>query len=282
MVSACGGGPGAEIARVGDSVVTERDLADLYETKTLPVGQEFREAVFNLLAKEILIQGMMEEFGIGVDAADVERRFQELEAEMIGRDLTPEQALGVAGAGWGMVRFNAELASIRDTVTDLILSSPEFLDLLFEGGIGVTTVCARHLLVETREEAVDAAARIEAGEEFAAVADDVSLDSAPGGDLGCRVASAYVPQFAIATLEVEVGIVSEPVETDFGWHLLIVSERSAFDRAEVEGDPRRFVSDADVGAEWTGWLNDRLRAADVQLVERYGTWSPIGIRAPSG
>ena len=83
--------------------------------------------------------------------------------------------------------------------------------------------------VDTREEAEDAAIRIAGGEEFAAVAIDISEDEASqdfGGDLG------WVPRGAFPIVEetafgLETGTVSEPVETVEGYYLLMVSEEHA-------------------------------------------------------
>lgn len=87
---------------------------------------------------------------------------------------------------------------------------------------------ASHLLVETEEEANAAKAQLDAGEEFATVAQAVSTDatSANGGDLGWFGEGAMVPEFETAVMALEVGDVSDPFETQFGWHIVtLVDER---------------------------------------------------------
>ena len=85
---------------------------------------------------------------------------------------------------------------------------------------------ASHLLVETEEEALAAKARVEGDEVFADVARDVSTGpSGPnGGNLGWFGAGRMVPAFEAATAELSVGEVSAPVETQFGWHVIILNE----------------------------------------------------------
>ncbi|SEN10092.1 peptidyl-prolyl cis-trans isomerase C [Loktanella fryxellensis] len=85
---------------------------------------------------------------------------------------------------------------------------------------------AAHLLVATEEEAVAAAARIEGGEDFAAVATEVSSDgsAAQGGDLGWFGPGQMVPEFETAVADMEVGGVSAPVQSQFGWHLIQLNE----------------------------------------------------------
>ncbi|MFT6119670.1 MAG: peptidyl-prolyl cis-trans isomerase C [Yoonia sp.] len=85
---------------------------------------------------------------------------------------------------------------------------------------------ASHLLVETEEEAIAAKARITDGEEFADVARNVSTGpTGPnGGNLGWFGTGQMVPAFEEATIALSIGEVSDPVETQFGWHVLTLLE----------------------------------------------------------
>ncbi|WP_019954256.1 peptidylprolyl isomerase [Yoonia vestfoldensis] len=88
---------------------------------------------------------------------------------------------------------------------------------------------AAHVLVETEEEANAAKAQLDAGEPFAEVASAVSLDvtSANGGDLGWFGEGAMVTEFENAVLALEVGGVSDPFETQFGWHIVTLLDQRA-------------------------------------------------------
>ncbi|QXX75827.1 peptidylprolyl isomerase [Methylovirgula sp. HY1] len=82
---------------------------------------------------------------------------------------------------------------------------------------------ARHILVATKAEAEAALKRIKAGEDFAKVAKEVSKDpGADGGDLGWFTKERMVPAFAAAAFKLKPGQVSEPVQTQFGWHIIKV------------------------------------------------------------
>jgi len=85
----------------------------------------------------------------------------------------------------------------------------------------VTQFNASHLLVETEEEAQAAKARLDEGAEFADVARDVSTGpTGPnGGNLGWFGPGAMVPEFETAITALEPGQVTEPFETQFGWHV---------------------------------------------------------------
>ncbi len=71
-----------------------------------------------------------------------------------------------------------------------------------------------------------AKARIDAGEDFAAVATELSSDgsAANGGNLGWFSDGMMVPEFEAAVKGLEAGQVSDPVQTQFGWHLVKLNE----------------------------------------------------------
>jgi peptidyl-prolyl cis-trans isomerase C len=84
-------------------------------------------------------------------------------------------------------------------------------------------VHARHILLPTEEEAKAALARVKAGEDFAKVATELSKDpGGEGGDLGWFTKDKMVPEFADPAFKLEVGQVSDPVKSQFGWHIIKV------------------------------------------------------------
>jgi peptidyl-prolyl cis-trans isomerase C len=84
-----------------------------------------------------------------------------------------------------------------------------------------TEVHARHILVATEDDAQAALKRVKAGEDFAKVAKELSKDpGSEGGDLGWFTKDRMVPEFADAAFKLEVGQISEPVKSQFGWHVI--------------------------------------------------------------
>ncbi len=90
-----------------------------------------------------------------------------------------------------------------------------------------TEIHARHILVNTEEEAKAALKRLMDGkEEFADIAKAVSKDpGAEGGDLGWFTKDRMVPEFAEAAFKLDVGQVSDPVKTPFGWHIIEILDK---------------------------------------------------------
>ncbi len=121
--------------------------------------------------------------------------------------------------------------------------------------------CVRHVLVDTEEEGDAILVRLDAGEDFAALAAELSTGpSGPaGGDLGCSASSQYVPPFAEAVDNAEIGAFVGPVQTDFGWHVILVERTEA---APVDGR-----------ALATERLRTVLGDASVDVDAALGTWN---------
>ena len=87
-------------------------------------------------------------------------------------------------------------------------------------------VHARHILVGTEDEAKAVKERLVKGEDFAKVADEMSKDkNAEGGDLGFFGRGQMLKPFEDAAFALDVGEISEPVQTRFGWHIIKVEEK---------------------------------------------------------
>lgn len=112
-------------------------------------------------------------------------------------------------------------------------------------------VHARHILVETEDEAKKVVERLKAGEDFAALAQELSKDDSNkdnGGDLGWFGRGVMVPEFETAAFSLEIGKISDPVKTDFGYHILEVLEK----------DPNHPIDEATLEQRKSAALQDWL------------------------
>jgi parvulin-like peptidyl-prolyl isomerase len=101
------------------------------------------------------------------------------------------------------------------------------IDFYARGPITTNIACAQHILTATRAEAIAARERVEAGEAFSDVAAEVSTDTgsgANGGRLGCYPTTdfltKFVPDFSAAAVAGTVGKMTQPVKTEFGYHVI--------------------------------------------------------------
>lgn len=115
-------------------------------------------------------------------------------------------------------------ASIRNAVSE------EAAKKIYDEKIGSVKpeqeVHARHILVATEAEAKEVAERLKKGEDFATVAKEKSKDTnAEGGDLGFFARGQMLKPFEDAAFALDVGKISDPVQTQFGWHIIKVEEK---------------------------------------------------------
>jgi peptidyl-prolyl cis-trans isomerase C len=92
---------------------------------------------------------------------------------------------------------------------------------------GEQEVHARHILVETEDQAKKVEADLKKGADFAELAKKESKDpgASDGGDLGFFTKDQMVPEFSAAAFALEPGKISDPVKTQFGWHIIKVEEK---------------------------------------------------------
>jgi peptidyl-prolyl cis-trans isomerase C len=111
---------------------------------------------------------------------------------------------------------------------------------------GEKEVHARHILLPTEDEAKAVKAELDKGADFAELAKKKSKDpgAADGGDLGFFTKDQMVPEFSAVAFALEPGKISDPVKSQFGWHIIKVEEKRdrkapAFD--EVKAQVSQFV-----------------------------------------
>ena len=106
---------------------------------------------------------------------------------------------------------------------------------------GEQEVHARHILVETEDQAKAVKAELDKGADFAKLAKEKSKDpgASDGGDLGFFTKDQMVPEFSAVAFSLEPGKISDPVKTQFGWHIIKVEEKRnrkppAFDQVKSQ------------------------------------------------
>ncbi|ORE86955.1 parvulin-like peptidyl-prolyl isomerase [Oceanococcus atlanticus] len=229
-------------------IVTEAELASEWAIDRQT--RRFNHRIYNAKAVEA---------SISIDDAAVEARYEERKASLIA----PERVRV------SYVELDQEVLKQKVDVT------PEALQALYDEQKETRFKVAeerkaRHILVRASEDnaraKIDAAAeRVAAGEDFAEVAKEVSQDPGSknkGGDLGWVSTGMMVAPFEDALFALDTGVVSEPVETQFGWHLIQVEEirperLRGFDEPEVQTELEDMYREREARAEFDA-LADKL------------------------
>ena len=229
--------PVPALAEAHDTVVATVNGTDI-------TGADLRAAAgglpqqFQQLPPDQLLQGLVEQ---------LVRQQAVIDAD--GAE-TPEIAAQVDALRRNLLAQSAVEAQVTDAVTEDQVQAA--YEAATEGFEPTPEYRASHILVETEEEAAAIAGELADGADFAELARERSTGpTGPrGGDLGWFGEGRMVPEFETAVKALEPGTVSEPVQTQFGWHVIRLDETRESSPPALE--------------EVRGQIEETLRAGAVQ------------------
>jgi hypothetical protein len=201
----------------------------------------------------------------------------------------------VQGAFADPAEFAAFPRSYRDTVVrraaevtalSLALSSTKVDDAAIRAYYDANQAqfqqtCVRHILLPAKDQADQARARVAGGEDFAAVARATSKDTGSatrGGDLGCLTSDQIgqlVPEFSQALNSLQVNQLSQPVQSQFGFHIIQVTARNAQPLEQVSATIKTQLEQQSQ-ASLNDFLDKVVPAARVTVNPRYGRFQKGG------
>ncbi|MCC7320216.1 MAG: peptidylprolyl isomerase [Rubellimicrobium sp.] len=149
---------------------------------------------------------------------------QQLLADTI-EDAPPRVGIALVNEERSLLAGEAVNALLAGVVTDEAIQAA--YDERFNESTAQVEYDADHILVATEAEAQAVVERLNAGEDFADLARELSTDTgsgANGGDLGWFTPNMMVEPFSNAVVAMEPGTVSEPVQSQFGWHVIKLNE----------------------------------------------------------
>jgi parvulin-like peptidyl-prolyl isomerase len=136
-----------------------------------------------------------------------------------------------------------------------------------------TTVAVDHILLKTEPEANDVYRQVTAPgstrDDFLALAKQVSTDPTVkqnGGSLPMSSAGQYVAEFASAAVALSSGEISQPVQTQYGWHVIRLEEKQVTPFAQA----RDQILQTESATVFNDWLRDQLGDDRLQVNPRYG------------
>jgi hypothetical protein len=261
-------------ARVGDATLSHDDLDELIigaapgattdERVTVPMSTAHN--LLNTWLISTILSQDLERLGAEVSAEDLAEAQRSFEAQF--------------GADWAdlVTPALAELQITQQAVIEVWsgvdLEPPprdEFREIYEQGPRASGIVCTAHILVQTEDEAEQVLAELDAGAEFGELAAERSIDpgsAARGGVLPCDTTASFaqniVPEFVEAAFDATIGEPTEPVASQFGYHIILVRP---FDDVVDDGI-------ADLYADTGVRFRRAARAAEVHVDPRYGYFDP--------
>ena len=203
---------GPFLAKVGNATITQADYDREFQAlpeyaQQLFAGEQGREKFLNeIVNKEMLYQEALKK---GLDKTpEFQKKVEEFKKITLVTELFDKDV---------MAKTKVSDQDVKD-----------YYDKHKEEFVPTVQIKASHILVKTEDEAKKVLERLKKGEKFADIAKAVSIDKGSavnGGDLGYFSKGQMVPEFEKAAASLKVGEISIPVKTQFGYHIIKVTDK---------------------------------------------------------
>jgi parvulin-like peptidyl-prolyl isomerase len=264
-------------------------LAGLVDSEIRVSGDVFRGTLTLLVVQNALLQAAAEDFGL-VDLDSEEALIEYLESIPQAQFDAIFGAIEVGIQGGRDAEASASYIVtqqvIASSVREALLNDPAFLqDVFVQFPELLVATCVSHILVASPAEVAVVMDRLAAGEDFAAVAADVSIDTqSPGGALPCP-SSPYPlgSEFGDGVLAAPVGEVAGPLVTQFGFHVILVASKEGPESLDdLVANPSLWLPPQLLDSAYSDWEESAVNRADVSVRSQVGTWVPevVGIAPP--
>jgi peptidyl-prolyl cis-trans isomerase C len=264
-----------------------------------PGSPQFEVAIQQIMPQLVEIEiakAYAEEHGITVSESEVNREIETIKDQIseqaqaqginAGREEAFEQALQQAGLSEeqlrAQIREQLPVQKVQERVAGGAEPSQKEIKQFYKENkaLQFTTPeqrCARHILFnkDQKEKAEEVKNQLEDGGDFAELAKEFSQDPGSaeiGGDLGCIGRGETVPNFEEAVFNAKKGEIVGPVETEFGYHLIEVTDvraQSTQPLSEVEAQIREQLATDLQAEEFSAWIQEQKEQRNVRYLPGY-------------
>jgi parvulin-like peptidyl-prolyl isomerase len=292
-----------KVATFEGGEVTEGEVQQFAEQSGLgeldPGSPEYETAVQQVMPQLVGIEiakTYAEEEGITVSDEEVDKEIEGIErqvgeqARASGQDLSDQEAFDEALKQNQIsedelrqdLRENLPVQQVQERVAGNAEPSDEEIQKFYDENKTAQFTqpaqrCVRHILFnkDQQQKAEEVRAQLQDGGDFAALAKENSQDpgsAEKGGDLGCLGKGETVPPFEEAAFAAETGEVVGPVETEFGYHIIEVTEireEQTQPLDEVETQITDQLAATQQEEEFTKWIEDQKQQRNVKYLPGY-------------
>jgi len=220
------------------------------------LGQEFegvkfadvlREDILEMLVQDSLVKTHVLSTGFTIQDDVFDAKYAELNT-MLAEDAETKAMYDEIGVTEDFLKLQVKGSILMEEFARLINESIEKetarLEELYASER--VQVSARHILVEDEATAAEVKAKLDAGEDFSALATQYSKDTgsvSTGGDLGYFARGVMVAEFEESAFTLPVGAISDPVQSSFGFHIIKVEDALTVNQLIEKGEEEAVIND---------------------------------------
>ena len=297
LLSACGNLFDTAAAVVGGRKITVAEVTDALDRFTETeeyqrlsaqgdveaIQRRFEQAYLSELIRRAVLDPKAEELGIEVTDEEVDETIQGIEDEF-GSQSAFEEALKEQGLDQEqlvqIVHDNILEDKVKEEVTGEIEADESEIRAFYDENIAdYTRTRSSHILVDELALAQELSDRLQETPKkkleklFAQLAREHSNDkqsAKKGGDLDFTTAGQLAEPFENAAAKLDVGEVSEPVRTQFGYHVILVTDRETTPFDGVRDSIAGQLGEGAAEEAWQEWLTQAYEDADIRINSRFG------------
>jgi parvulin-like peptidyl-prolyl isomerase len=292
-----------KVATFEGGEVTEGELQEFAQQSGLgeldPNSPEYETAVQQVMPQLVGIEiakTYAQEEGITVSDEEVDKEIQAIkqqvgeQARSSGQDVSDQEAFDQALEQNQIseeelrqdVRENLPVQQVQERVSGDAEPSQEEVQAFYDENKAAQFTqpaqrCMRHILFnkDDQQKAEEVKTQLQDGGDFAELAKENSQDPGSaenGGDLGCLGKGETVPPFEEAAFAADQGEIVGPVETEFGYHLIEVTdirEEQTQPLEDVEGQITAQLAATQQEEEFTKWIEDQKQQRNVKYLPGY-------------
>ncbi len=279
-------------ARVDGVDITEAELetaagviSSLTGIQQIPCGQvadegDSEEAACNRFSLGTLVQFELASAyaaanGVTVDATEISSVIEEFEGAVGESDFAVElESNGVTHEDFeGFVRASLLQDEVARAITRDQVGEDGLRQLYEERELDYTVIEVDHILLASEEDAWDVYEKVTAKgatrDDFLKLASEVSQDPSVednSGMMPATPASQFVPEFSEAAVALEPGEISEPVRTDYGWHVIhmVSKDVAPFERVQDA------ILDEQMTTVFSDWVRERAAEGIIEVDPKFG------------
>ncbi|WP_274308061.1 peptidylprolyl isomerase [Solibacillus daqui] len=254
----------AACSNPGDEVVVSTSVGNITQ-------EEFYNSIKEIAGDQLLQQVVIEQILNDKYEVTDKEVDEELAAvkEQYGEGY--EAAIAQSNLTEDMLKTNIRFSLLQEKATKDVEVTDEEIQKYYDQAS--QELNARHILVEDEALAKELVAKLKAGEDFAKLAKENSTDTGSaekGGELGWFSVGTMVEQFNDAAYALEVDEISEPVKSDFGYHIIQVTEkRDVKDYGTLE-EKKEEIRDAIAATkgDWNKKMAELIKEAKVEVKDK--------------